>query len=276
MRAAAPARLEPRLLSNGHAAPILVADFQPFSASARLSDLISAKARDSPVYQLDPLVCLSQRDTYLTLADIAGEYAAAFEVADPVSSEFCVVGYCSAAALALHIARLLAGTRKAVTILVRPVWPDTALVHRQFAQFRTELGSRHHARPDLNCDPGQVIKEMEGMLRADLSALAAERGVRQTNPAFTVLLKRYRAWLSFLLAIRNDLPLPWALDERVCVFAGTSEPVVIPWGGASDCEVTRLTSLDAEPLVSPDLAGAVLALAVSGDADGVLRDARDR
>ncbi len=257
----APARLQPRSLTKGHAAPILVADFQPFSATARLSDLMRTDAHNHPIYQIDPLSDLSQRGAYLPLTDIADEYADAIQAAEPVCSEFYVVGYCSAAALALHIARLLAGPRKVATILVRPAWPDTALVQRQFAEFRADLGGAPQRCPDLDCDPSQVIAQMERVLRADLAALATARGLGRTNPALTELLERYRAWLALLLATRNGLPLPWALQERVMVLTGTAEPVTIPWGGASTCEITRLPSLSAEPFVSPELVDAVLALA---------------
>jgi hypothetical protein len=257
----APIRLEPRSLTNGHAAPILVADFQPFSATARLSDLMCGDARDHPIYQIDPLSDLSQRCAYLPLIQIADEYADAFQAAEPAGSELYVVGYCSAATLALHIARLLAVPRNVATILVRPAWPDTALVQSQFAEFRADLGGARQGCPDLDCDPSQVIAEMEEVLRADLAALATTRGLGRTNPALTELLERYRAWLAFLLATRNGLPLPWALQERVMVLTGTAEPVTIPWGGASTCEITRLRSLNAEPFVSSELVDAVLMLA---------------
>lgn len=261
----APARFEPRQLTQGHAAPILVADFQPFSATARLSALLSANARANPVYEIDPIGCLSERDAFLALPDIAGEYVDAFQAADPASSEFYIVGYCSAAALALHIARLLARTRKVATILVRPAWPDTAMVHRQFAMFRADLGGGQQGCPDLDRDPRHVIEEMEQVLQADLAALATARGVKQTNPALAVLLKRYRAWLAFLLATRNDQPLPWALQGRVTVLTGTAEPIDIPWGADGTSEITRLPSLDAEPFVSSELVDAVLALAAAGE-----------
>ncbi len=257
----APARLALRSLTNGHAAPILVADFQPFSAMARLSDLLRTDARDHPIYQIDPHSDLSQLGAYPPLTDIADEYADAFRAAGPADGELYIVGYCGAAALALYVAKLLAGPRKVTTILVRPTWPDTALVERQFAEFQAELDGAHQRCPDLDRDPSHVIVQMERVLRADMTALAAARGIGEMNPALTELLERYRAWLAFLLTTRNGLPLPWAHQERVVVLTGTTEPVTIPWAGASTCEITRLPSLNAEPFVSPELADAVLALA---------------
>lgn len=131
-----------RRLVDGAAKPVLVADFQAFSSAPRLSHLVGDRAQGRPVYQVDPLEALSQDRPYISLADLAAEAAGSFGRSQPADGPAFVIGYCSAAALSMHIATLLAHSREATAVLLRPSWPDTEVIKGTFATLAANLGAR--------------------------------------------------------------------------------------------------------------------------------------
>ena len=100
----------------GAAKPVLVADFQAFSSAPRLSHLVIDRAGGRPVYQVDPLEALSRDRPYISLADLAAEAVDSFGRFQPADGPAFVIGYCSAAALSMHIATLLARSREATAV----------------------------------------------------------------------------------------------------------------------------------------------------------------
>ena len=193
-----------RQIVAGATKPVLVADFQAFSSAPRLSHLVSDRAEGRPVYQVDPLGALSQDRPYISLADLAAEAVGSFGRSQPADGPAFVIGYCSAAALAVHIAALLARTREATAVLLRPTWPDTDTVKANFATLAANLGARQLACPELDDDPDHCVRFMEKLLSAELKTLVTGQGLDASAETFGELLLTYRSWLAFLLACRND------------------------------------------------------------------------
>jgi hypothetical protein len=243
----------------GAAKPILVADFQAFSSAPRLSHLVSDRAADRPVYQVDPLEALSQDRPYISLADLAAEAVGSFARSQPADGPAFVIGYCSAAALSVHIAALLARTREATAILLRPSWPGDDSIERTFASLAANLGARELPCPELDGDPDRCVRRMEELLRAELEALVTSQGLDGSADTFGELLLTYRSWLAFLLACRND-SLEAGLDVRaewptaVSVLTDATDGFAVPGMSAGQFEVFQLPVVDEENPVTPEVA----------------------
>ncbi|WP_143168575.1 alpha/beta fold hydrolase [Amycolatopsis australiensis] len=245
-------------LSPGDGAAILVADFQPLTAAPRLSRLVADAAAGHPVYQVDPRGALSGDRRFAALPELAEETADLFRAAAAPDRPVFVVGHCSAAALTLRIAGALAGEREVTAILVQPTWPGTDHVTERFAEFQGKLGLGDLPCPDLDGDPGSCIAEMEQLMSEGLAGLAARLGLSKPPLAFSELLVSYRSWLAFLLACRNDRPVPVPPGE-VAISVLTDEPgFVLPGSAPGRCRITPPPPADRPDAVTPELAKHVL------------------
>ncbi|MFC8538958.1 alpha/beta fold hydrolase [Streptomyces sp. NPDC057249] len=248
-------------LSSGEEAAILVSDFQPLSAASRLSTLVADAAARHSVHQVDPRGALSGDRLYATLPDLADEAAAAF-LADTSSGAsgrpVFVVAHCSSAALSLRIADRLAGECDVTAVLVRPTWPDTDHVTEIFAEFQGKLGAVRRPSPDLDGDPLTCVAAMERLMSEDLAAVAKRLGLSKAPLAFSELLVSYRTWLAFLLACRNDQPVP-VPSGAVPVTVLTDEPgFVLPGSTPERCRTVLPPPAERPDAVTPELAAAVL------------------
>jgi len=243
-----------RQLIGGAAKPVLVADFQAFSSAPRLSHLVSGQAEGRPIYQVDPLDALSQDRPYISVADLAAEAADAFARSQPADGPTFVIGYCSAAALSVHIATLLGRSREATAVLLRPSWPDTESIEETFATLAANLGARQLACPDLDGDPAHCVRRMEELLRAELVTLVTSQGLDGSADTFGELLLTYRSWLAFLLACRND-SLPGRAGGTTSVSVLTEDPdsVTVPGLFPGDFEVCSLPVADQDNPVTPEV-----------------------
>jgi hypothetical protein len=251
--------LIPERLTPGDAEPVIVADFLRFSAGKPLSQLISARGEGHPVYRVDPVTDLARNGAYFSLAALAAGYADAFLQEAVACDRTMVVGYCSAAALALRIAAQLAGSRDVLAILVQPSWPDTTMIRSDFARFRADLGAANESCPDLEENPSRSLSQLGHLLHADLRAMATAHGLDESSSALAELLARYRAWLGFLLACRDALREPWSYKLSLNVLADAAGNALVPWFAPGSYQVTQLQPPDAEPVSGPDLARSVLA-----------------
>jgi hypothetical protein len=241
-------------LVTGSAKPVLVADFQAFSSAPRLSDLVSGQAEGRPVYQVDPLNALSQGRPYISIADLAAEAVASFARSQPADGPVFVIGYCSAAALSVHIATLLARSRKATAVLLRPSWPDAESIEGTFATLASNVGARQLACPDLDGDPAHCVRRMEELLRTELATLVTSQGLDPSADTFGELLLTYRSWLAFLLACRNDSLAGWAGGTTaVTVLTETPDSVTVPGLPPGGFEVCPLPVADADNPVTPEV-----------------------
>jgi hypothetical protein len=254
-----------RRLAAGAAKPVLVADFQAFSSAPRLSHLVVDRAEGRPVYQVDPLEALSQDRPYISLADLAAEAAGSFGRSQPADGPAFVIGYCSAAALSMHIAALLARTREATAVLLRPSWPSTEVIKGTFATLAANLGARQLPCPELDGDPDHCVRLMEELLRAELKALVASQGLDGSADTFGELLLTYRSWLAFLLACRNDSPAGWAGGATaVTVLTEAPDSVTVPGLPAGQFEVCPLPVLDQDNPITPEVIELLVAHITSG------------
>jgi hypothetical protein len=249
-----------RRLAAGAAKPILVADFQATSSAPRLSHLVSDRAEGRPVYQVDPLEALSGDRPYISLADLAADAAASFERSQPADGPAFVIGYCSAAALAMHIAALLAPSREATAVLLRPSWPGNETIEKTFAELAGNLGARQLPCPDLDGTPDRCVRDLEEVLRGQLEILVTSQGLDAAADTFGELLLTYRSWLAFLLACRNDSVADRAGDpSAVTVLTETPDSVTVPGLAPGQFEVCPLPAADDDNPVTPEVADLLVA-----------------
>jgi len=247
-------------LVAGTAKPVLVTDFQAFSSAPRLSHLVSDRAVGRPVYQVDPLDALSQGRPYISLADLAAETVDSFVRSQPEDGPVFVIGYCSAAALSMRIAALLAGSREAIAVLLRPSWPNTESVESNFVTLAANLGARQLPCPALDGEPDQSVRSMEELLRVQLEALATSQGLDASADTFSELLLTYRSWLAFLLACRNDALAGGAAGPTaVRVLAEAPDSVTVPGLSAGQFKVSPLPVADEDNPVTPEVADLLVA-----------------
>jgi len=217
-------------LSPGEADPILVADFQAISSATRLSEMLSEGLPGRAVFQMDPVRALSGKRPYIALPELAGSCADEFLRSGADHGRVFVVGHCSAAALSLRVAGLLAPGRPVTAVLVEPSWPDDEQVAAKFAEYLARFGPAARPCPELDADPCQVVSAMEQVFRDEIDALIARRGLAGSAGAFSDLLVWYRAWLSFLVACRNDTPADGTAG-RAAVTVLTASPATVKVAG---------------------------------------------
>lgn len=222
-----PAALTPERLATGSAASVLVVDFQPFTAGRRLGQLLAEDLTDVAVYQLEPARDLLGRP-YLSLDELAGQYAASFAAADRAAVT-TVLGYCSGAALALRIAERLAGGRKLSTALLRPTWPGPELIGAILGKIRSELGAATDPAPDLAGAPAAALEKVLRLLHVELRALAQTHGLDPGARPLVELLERYQGWFSYLLAAQDGLRERRVPELDLQVVLDDAESAAVPW-----------------------------------------------
>jgi hypothetical protein len=249
-----------RRLVAGAAEPVLVADFQAFSSAPRLSHLISGRVEGRSVYQVDPLGALSGDRPYISVADLAADAVGSFARSQPADGRAFVIGYCSAAAMSLHIAARLARSREVNAILLRPSWPDTGGVEEQFAMLAANLGAGQLPCPELDGDPDRCVRCMEELLRAELQTLVTSQGLDGSVDSFGELLLTYRSWLAFLLACRNDSQGGGAAgNAAVTVLTEAPDSLTVPGLPAGGFEVSPLPALDADNPITAEVVEVLVA-----------------
>jgi hypothetical protein len=216
-------------------------DFQPFSADPRFCDLIAEHSADHPVHGIDPIAELVGRDTYTPLTAQVSRLtarAAKFIEASQTRSRVAVIGYCSAAALSLRLAASLAETRQVVALLIRPVWPGTAMIGDELRRLRRNLSAEHAVTPDLDGNGDAALRVMTDLLQADIRAMAVSHDIGESDDSLGELLAQYRAWLGFLLSSRDALREPWPRVVPLHVLTDAPDGVSVPWRELSSYAVT--------------------------------------
>jgi hypothetical protein len=250
--------LIPECLAAGHAEPVIVADFLQFSARDRFSRVLSSNSHGHPVYAVDPVTDLVRSGTYVSLDELAAEYADAFLAANTGTGSAVVIGYCAAAALSLRIAELLAERTEVLPILVRPAWPDTDMIRSDFGGMLADLGIADAPVPGLDGDPRLALGRLERILWPGVRALAAERGLDPSGAVVAELVARYRGWLGFLLASRACAERPYGRLSPA-VIAGASDVPRVPWLDSGSYRLIRIQLPDDETAAAAELASCSLA-----------------
>ncbi|GLV87983.1 hypothetical protein Slala03_76720 [Streptomyces lavendulae subsp. lavendulae] len=196
-------------LSSGSGSHVVVVDFTKFSGEQTASTLLGALVEGRSLLRADPVADLSITTGWLSLSDLAGAYAELLAGMD--EPPVVLVGYCSAAPLALAIAAELADSGQRVPVqLIAPGFPDRQLVLDELDELRRTIGAPSmSAGLGLDDDSRSAMKQIRGVLQTDLVAAAVANGLSAIEAEILTeeLGARYSAWLAYLLSAA-DAPAP--------------------------------------------------------------------
>ncbi|MFF9011040.1 hypothetical protein ACF087_35350 [Streptomyces goshikiensis] len=204
-------------LSSGVGAPVVVVDFTKFTGEQTVSELLCSLVEDRSLLRVDPVADLSVTTAWLSLQELARAYADLLcELEEPPA---LLVGYCSAASLALAIAEELAAAGRTVPVqLIAPGFPDRLLVHEELTEIRQSIGAPSMAENlGLDGDSDVAMDQIRAVLQRDLIAAAVANGLSTVEAEILTeeLGARYGAWLAYVLSAA-DAPPPFVpSDVRV-------------------------------------------------------------
>jgi len=202
------------LVATGPGGQLLVVDFRRPDALPTLTSALLPHL-DLTVCRVDPVTDLTAAGPTADPAELAAAYAD--RLADLARPPDVVAGLCNAGTLALQVAQRLADQgREVPCVLVDPGWPDQASIRAEFAAIRASLGVASTDAGTDACD--LTAKAMTSQVEQDLLAMFAEDDVEpdEAEIAAASLLPRYRAWLSFLVAMSARPPAPTADLHVIC------------------------------------------------------------
>lgn len=196
---------------------LAVIDFAEFSSQGTIADLISRDFPGRRIVRIDAVSALGADLRHLDLEELAGACARGLHRVAPA----LIVGYCSAAALAVRTAAALdeAGQHPSV-VLVEPTWVTAE-------HLRTALGGLRGSLNAPDTYPGTLdLPTVLAVLRQDLTRNLRAQGVPEHElvACIELLLPRYEAWFSFLDLMQRGGAGP-ADYEDVCVIIGQASPV---------------------------------------------------
>lgn len=220
----------PERLTKGTGPTFVVIDFFPLSATPRLSDILAAYGGEADIVQIDPAADLVPTGEHLSLEELAGSYRRALTEAGLLRRDLTVVGYCSAAPLALAVAARLAGHQHPATILVFPSWPDRQLVGAEFGRIRSRLGAAGGEAVMTSATPSALLAELTTLLDQDVRAMADRNHLGTSSTVIDEMIARYRAWFSFLLAAADAIPSASAFTSVADVIIDDAPPRWLPAG----------------------------------------------
>ncbi|MEU9147281.1 hypothetical protein [Streptomyces sp. NPDC048349] len=204
-------------LSSGDDAPVVVVDFSKFTGEKTVSELLGSLIEDRPVLKVDPVADLSVTTAWLSLQELARAYTEL--LCELEQSPALLVGYCSAAPLALAIAEELAAADRTVPVqLIAPGFPDRLLVHEELTEIRQSIGAPSTAEDfGLDSDSGVAMDQIRAVLQRDLVAAAVANGLSVVEAEILTeeLGARYGAWLAYVLSAADAAPPCVPSDVRV-------------------------------------------------------------
>ncbi|MET8079259.1 hypothetical protein [Streptomyces sp. NPDC005303] len=265
-------------LAEGSGTPVLVVDFLQFTAARSLGSVLAVPGGGRPVFRADPVGDLTGTRDCADLAELADEYAklcvglTAFAGRPPL-----VVGYCSAAALALRVAERLGGPYgpPCHCVLVQPTWPTERKAWDDVESFRAQWTD---GEPPAPCgprpggrEPEAVLSHMMSVLETETAAAATRRGLGRPEGQALVrdLLDRYRAWLGFQLAVAHDVrtgPAPVTAPRLV---GGSDDRLDLAWPDTRPSGTVCLPVAGQDLLEAAELPALVLS-ATAGERSGRL------
>ncbi|MET9302197.1 thioesterase domain-containing protein [Micromonospora aurantiaca] len=230
------ATLALRQVSQGPTDSLLTVEFSGDSAGPGLAAALAAADPDRSVWRFDPVTTLERAGTPLDHPALARACAEELLRRRPGGAPVTVLGYCSAAPLARHVARALAdaGATPRRVLLVAAARPTVATARAEYAALLGKLGRAAPVADDPpgDGDPTALAARWGAELTGQARTFVAEQGFppEESAAAADEIAGRYRAWLWFLLdaAYRADarLPCPHAelADERAALDALAAEP----------------------------------------------------
>lgn len=196
-------------LSSGTGDHIIVVDFTKFTGEQTASALLGSLLEDRSLLRVDPVADLSTTTDWLALPELASAYAELITGLEQRPA--LLVGYCSAAPLALAIAADLAAAGLTVPVqLIAPGFPDRALVLDELDEIRQTIGAPSMAgNAELDASSHAAMKQIRGILQTDLVAAAVANGLSAIEAEILTeeLGARYGAWLAYVLSAA-DAPVP--------------------------------------------------------------------
>jgi hypothetical protein len=233
--------------------PALAVDFKEFSNKTTLSEALTGVRAGAGLLRVDAVTAVGRTGTGIaaTAAACARELLAADRVPE------VILGYCSAAGLALSVAESLLGLGAGPVpiVLVEPTWPTDKLIRLDAAALGGEGGY-------------QGAVERDGILAALAGPLALrmrEDGLDEDEIELCValLMERYRAWFDFLFAARDAVVPAGSVPARVVLaddgerFAHPDWPATVPVERFAGRSGTLLAGPDAPALLERLCAAAV-------------------
>lgn len=231
--------------------PLLLVDFARFSDKNTVTGLLSsAYPGDHAIDRLDVVTDLRTALVGHRLADVAGQHAQF--LADNHRIPVAVIGYCSAATLAVEIHRNVAAARDVTPpalVLVEPTWIDPAAILGDLESVRATLG----ATSDWTA-PLTYAAVISG-LRSDVIAHLRRDGLPddEIDLCADVLVERYEAWFGFLFATLAHRPA--APASRASIVRGQdSRTGPEPGWGEGDAAIVTARANVADLLADTDTA----------------------
>lgn len=217
------------VLSERGDRPIVVVDFVDFSSGPSLTSLVRPLASSRTVYRIDAVGAFSAMPARSSFVDLAN--ACSQELRGLGVPAELIVGYCSSASLALHIANTLASSPggRPTLILVQPAWVDRGLVADGIADIRSSLGAASWI-PGTDTEPVDLAAVLD-LLRPDvLRKLTTENyAPEELDICMDMMLDNYGDWIGFLLAAESaSIPAP-DIPVRYFLSADTSPVVPAHW-----------------------------------------------
>jgi thioesterase domain-containing protein len=217
------------VLQAGEGPDLVVVDFVQFSTGRSIGDALVAALPGRTVLRVDTVADLGETG-YVELSALARSYAKA--LAAQAVTPLVLVGYCSAAPLAIAIGAELqdAGVAVAELLLVTPSFPDRTQVTAELREILTDFELSADTTPELPAeatDAAARVRQLvvdcltQAAVAQDMSAFEAEILVEELG-------KRYIAWLAYLIAAADAKVPPIFLPTRL---VGCDEPVAEPPGG---------------------------------------------
>lgn len=210
--------VELETLAVGAGRPIVVFDFVPLSTGPTAGDTITRAQPSRLILRADVVADITGDAETRPLADLSTRYADAVAAVSAKSVD--IVGYCSAAPLALAVSAELEnrGT-KVVTVLAAPAFPDRDLVHTELAEIRRTIGGAKDPTVSLPAEFAMAARRIRETIVTDLAVAADHRGM---SPAQAEMLRdllggRYIAWLCYLLSAADATPPPPPSDVRAII-----------------------------------------------------------
>jgi len=203
-----------RQVTQGPGRCLLSVEFPGDSSGPGLAAALAAHGGDYEIWRFDPVTTLDLQTAlhdYPTLARLcAAELQRLRPGADPAVS---VVGYCSAARFAHHVARSLttAGLAPHPLVLVAPWTTTEQTVWDEFRVLCRKLTGEAPTKPPFPVldDPTAAIGWLAAQLADQAHSFVAAAGYEPADAedAVNEIVGRYRAWLWFLLqAAQPSMP----------------------------------------------------------------------
>lgn len=229
---------------DGDLEPVILVDFAQFTDAGTVANLLGTADAGRGVYRADAVQDFEAAGGTMSLAQLADGYAR--EAAELPGKPVAVVGYCSAATLAMELANRLPDT---AVILVEPSWLTPDLIGAEAQGLRATLGAQHAGT--AFAEPVTLSAVLD-TLHADLVRKFTAEGLSddELDMCVSMMVERYRAWFGFLFT-SAETPLS-RLDRPVTiVMSQDGNHGVWPSWPPGSADAIRLPMTRAELLDSP-------------------------